>query len=487
MKRFKKIDLYFAAAYGYIFLPFLIFTLGWIKLFYAIPTVICVSIGLYRMFQSTPERERFEWNAKNKKRIIWIAVIILLWVAVSGIGGIAFQNEDHIWRNAMFETLVQEKWPVIKVVIKDGVRSTRGFSYYFGFWMVPALVGKLFGLQAGYYFQIIWAFVGVMLFYYGICLIRRKIEVWPLAVFVFYSGADILGYYLMGWNILKVPTTEHLEWWTLFQFSGITTQLFWVFNQAIPAWLITVLLYLQKNNRYIFFILSAALLNCTLPAVGLIPICIWWVFSRDYEAKRFCAQWWKSWLKDTVTVENVLCGGLIGILSALFLKRPTFADVGMFVDLTNGGWLVWLVFLAVEIGGICVAVYRYQKRNPLFYVMVVWLCLCPLPRVYGGENFCMRASIPALLILYIYVVEALVQSYHKKNRIHLAITLVVLAVGAVTPLHELTRTVSETAAIYNSEDENIRVESVGTAAVLSNSYESVNVWESVFYAGFAKY
>ena len=488
MERFKPKDWYCTAAYIYIFLPFVIFVLGWVRLVYALPLALCTGYGVYRMLRSLPKRERFSWDGRDKERFAWIAVIILVWIAMSGIGGYVFQNQDHMWRNAMFETLVREKWPVVKVLLKDGVRETRGFSYYLGFWMAPALAGKLFGLEAGYFCQAVWAYIGVMLFYYGICILRKKIEVWPLLVFIIFSGADILGYYLMGWDIAAVPATEHLEWWTSFQFTSMTAQLFWVFNQAIPAWLITAVLLLQKDNRHVFFILSAALISCTLPAVGMLPLCIYRILDKGYGAERSGRQWFRRLVREVVTVENVLCGGLVVIVSALFLKRPMSgsSEGRIFTDLSNGGWFVILVFLAVEIGGICAAVYREQKKNPFFYLMIAWLCLCPLLEVYGEGNFCMRASIPALIVLYLYMTGALEHAYRRKDWKHLAAVLLVLAVGAVTPLHEVVRTVSETAAVYQSADEKTRRDSVGIAAVLDNPYESVNVVESVFYMGFAR-
>lgn len=96
-----------------------------------------------------------------------------------------------------------------------------------------------------------------------------------------FSGMDILGYYVTGIDMSTVAQSDHLEWWTKFQFSSITTQLFWVFNQCIPAWLVTILLFLQKSNKYMAVLLAAAMLNCTLPFVGLIPFAAYWVFSEN--------------------------------------------------------------------------------------------------------------------------------------------------------------------------------------------------------------
>lgn len=486
MRRPKGTDLYFAAAYGYLLLPVVIFALGWARPYYGVPVTVCVLFSLYRMVRTAPERWRCAWDKGSVKRLLLAAGLVLFWVAMSGVGGFAFQNEDHIWRNSMFEMLVREDWPVVREVTVDGVQSTRGFSYYMGFWMVPALAGKVFGVRTGYYFQVLWAFGGIMLFYYGVCIVRGKISLWPLIVFILFSGADIMGCYLSGTDLSSVSSAEHLEWWTMFQFSSMTTQLFWVFNQAIPAWLITILLYLQKSNRAMVVILSTGLLHCTMPSAGLIPVCAYWCFSRSYEGKRFSAKWWKEWLRDTFTVENILGGGTVGILSCLFLARPLAGSGELFLNLRNGGWLVYAVFLLVEIGGFCAIVYRYRKRDPLFYIAVVCLCLCPVLQIYEKKNFCMRASIPALVLLFLFVIDALERSCGKKSWIHLAAAAAVLAVGLVTPAHEMVRTISQNSQIYIAQEDKVRLKGYGTERVLQNSNESIDAEKNVFYRYIAR-
>lgn len=39
----------------------------------------------------------------------------------------------------------------------------RGLIYYIGYWLPAAVVGKVFGLTAGYYFQYVWAIIGIFI------------------------------------------------------------------------------------------------------------------------------------------------------------------------------------------------------------------------------------------------------------------------------------------------------------------------------------
>ena len=58
-----------------------------------------------------------------------------------------------------------------------------------------------------------------------------------LLFLIFFSGMDILGaLYSSRLPDLLAYDAMHLEWWTNdFQFSSLTTCLFWVFNQTVGA------------------------------------------------------------------------------------------------------------------------------------------------------------------------------------------------------------------------------------------------------------
>mgnify|MGYP000190543062 CR=1 FL=1 len=63
----------------------------------------------------------------------------------------------------------------------------------------------------------------------------------------------------------------HLEWWTNdFQFSSLTTCLFWVFNQTVGAWLATVCFLQEKDCRNYLLLGTACLMCGPFPFVGLV-------------------------------------------------------------------------------------------------------------------------------------------------------------------------------------------------------------------------
>lgn len=468
----------------YLLVPFMLFSLFWLEWYWAI-LVCAVSLFLcYNLFFNKGNAQKRDCiiHQYNLKKALCILGIIAIWILLSGIGKLAYQNDDHVWRNTMFETLCNYRWPVTGWGEVDGIVSERGFSYYIGFWIPAAFVGKLFGVNAGYMFQVIWAILGVCIFYYKVCEKLNKVVIWPLIVFIMFSGMDCLGAYLAGLDVTELTHTLHLEWWCgSLQFSSFTTQLFWVFNQAIPAWLATILIMTEKNNKKIFLIFSATILNGAIPAIGLIPFLILRIlYPKYHKNERFTKSWWKYLCKDICTLENIIGGGVIGVISSLYLARDMGSMTSLFRDLSNGGWMIWILFIGMEIGGTVICCYFAQKKNPWFWTAIIWLIICPLLQLYGESNFCMRASIPGLVVIYFCIILSLQKFYAKDQKKYLIPLLIVLVIGSATPIHEVNRTIAETKKRYWAE-QSIEATALTVTDVLSNQYESVDVSESFFF------
>ena len=292
-------------AYLYLLCPIIIFVIGFLKWYWAIifTAFICIA-GYFSLKESSVKGLIIE--KKNDQIILWVLLLIIIWVVLSGIGGCSYQNSDHECRTAIFRALVEKDWPVKTI---DG---TRGLIYYLAFWLPSAVVGKVLGFEAGYKFQVIWAILGIFIVYYLICLYRKKIDILPIIFLIFFSGLDYLGLWILGGTGTNLKEAAHIEWWAMdFQYSSTTTQLFWVFNQAIPAWVATMLILNQRTCKNIFFILSTIMLSSTFPFVGLIPISIYCVLNLCIKDKtRF---------RDIFSVQNIIGVVVIGVITLLYL------------------------------------------------------------------------------------------------------------------------------------------------------------------------
>ena len=449
------------AVYIYLALPFVIFALGWMRLYISIPAVLIVGYGLYSIMRDTPAypvplRGRRTW-------IHWgvVLLIILLVTVFSGIGRLAYQNDDHIWRNAILEALCDYDWPIYETQEGGTVVS---LVYYIGYWLPAALFGKLFGLTAGHVALFLWTVLGLLLFYGIVSAYLRRYSVWVLLLFFAFSGLDIVIHLTNGY-FEALSGFKHLEWARFtFQYSSFVTQLYWVFNQALPAWLFTVAILLQKNNRHMVFLLGLMPLCSALPFIGLLPIAACMALTRRYAAAvgsplsgkaRF-----RAWLRDTFTLPNVLCGGTSGILSVLYLFSSSRVS-GMSADGAAGFHLVWseeyyggdynhffwayISFVFFEFLIYWLLILAYQKKNRLFYVIGGTLLIVPLFAVGLGYDFCMRASIPGLLVLFLLVADTLPRMIADWKLPLLIPLLVCLLIGLRTPFNEVARSIAETA------------------------------------------
>lgn len=478
----KKNNVLNGIIYLYVILPVMIFLLGWTKWFIGIPGAVILCICWYRMATDFAVVELPAWNKIQTEKLIFVIGIILLWVYLSGIGKFVFQNTDHDCRNPIFDILVNYSWPVTKTMPEALGGDIKGLIYYIGFWLPAAVIGKIFGLTAGYCFQAVWAALGIVICYLVISSILKDVKIWPLLVLIFFSGLDIVGYRLLNGSAAALDSIAHLEWWSDFQFSSFTTQLFWVFNQALPAWVVTLVLYVQKKNRYIVLLMGCVLISSTLPFVGMIPLAVYFTFFRKYDVKNKSERW-KLWFKDTFSFENVLGGGIAGIVSFLYLKGNEASQniVSSAQNIDKKGYLfMYVIFMILEVGIYYIAVYDFKKKDPLYYVTLVWLGICPLLRVGFGGDFCMRASIPALLILCLLVMQSLQESLRSKKYGAFCGMIVLLLIGSVTPIYEINRTIYMTAKAYR-EQQPVFCQSQTEEQIFDSYNFSGKIEESFFY------
>ncbi|MDE7312854.1 MAG: hypothetical protein K2N87_14730 [Eubacterium sp.] len=526
--------------YVYLAFPVLLFFLGWCRWYIGIPAAL---ITVYAVLLCQKEHRMgyiAEDSGTNQPengircraatgtwwkvagtwwKIAGIVGLVLLWAGLSGIGGYVWQNSDHPIRNQIFMQLIEAHWPVVQEL--ESAAGTRGLVYYLGYWLPAAVAGKLFGTAAGWAVQYVWAVVGILLMYALLCMHRKKISVWPLLVIIFFSGTDAVG------MLLREPEKFHLigtlsldEWFGYYQFSSMTTQLFWVFNQAVPAWVLCALVFLEEKPRNLLFASSLIILTSTFPFAGMLPFVLYFMVTRApwSTAKEAAGQMlqigkecWKNW----GSLQNVLGGGTVAVICGIYLAgndsvRGSLQRFGTGGESLSGAGTVWmyvipvcvalagilaacagvwiltalilrgwgrrlkkmalmlggiavclriltietelsplrygiylLVFYVLEAGLLLAVLYPSVEDKRLFALNGIWLFVIPLILVGKANDFCMRASIPGLFLLLLWSIQMLERS---KKRWPACLLLVLLLIGALTPMHEMARTIVNTQA-----------------------------------------
>ncbi|MBI5953582.1 MAG: hypothetical protein HY865_18150 [Chloroflexi bacterium] len=444
----------------YLTFPFILFCLGWLRLSIAIPVVLIILWAIWKLFAQSTNPQSTNLPYPNFQSTLYLLLITGTWLFLSGIGGYTFQNWDHHWRNAVFHDLITYDFPVIYSAPEKG--PVQMLVYYVGYWLPAAWVGKLIGWQAANFALFLWTWLGVLLVVFHLA---RKSEAtsplhrlkWALLLILF-SGLDSLGTLLFAGEYPTLfPPIQHLEIWSgNLQYSSFTTQLFWVFNQAVPAWLCVVMCVtlseakgLEHNvedssltaKRFVqndtigqlIFIWSLCLFFAPLAALGLLPYLAIELFKHtDF----------KSPFKN-LRLDVLLASGIIVLVSFLYFASNTAAQER---GLQSIALKDFLVFFLLEGGILWLVLAPLKWRDPRWAVTGLLLAIIPFIQLGSGRDFIMRASIAPLFYLMMMTGEAIFQK--STPRLLLITLYLFLALGSFTPFYEINRSIYRTYEYY---------------------------------------
>lgn len=425
----------YTLGYFYLFTSVAIFLIGNVKLWISIPLTIAIFIGVLKGIKNAPimEVQLFHGNKK-----FWIILlIIILWVAFSGIGGFIWQNRyDHMFRNALFMDLVNFDWPVIQ----DG----NALCYYLGYWLPAALFGKLFGLEAGYMFQLLWAIIGVTIAFGLICQFLKKVKISNIFIFIFFSGIDIVLYLIfsgkpLGQAWMSAFQGAHIELVAeFFNSSSNTTLLFWVYNQIIPFWVGMMLLLQQKNSKSVGLIFALMLLFCPFPLVALVPVALYMIFKKHdgiTEKNMFKNLLLK--IKYACSFENIV-SVLLVIIIALYMKSNISAGKVGLLELNSNVIIKFICHIFFEYIVYLIFIYKRHRKDPILNILLVVSLFLPFITMGHSTDFAQRTCIPLGFYIMLLVMQDL-QDKTVSDKIKIGLVLV-LCLGAITPITEMIRT-----------------------------------------------
>ena len=435
----------------YLAIPVLLFLSFWIKPVFSIPLIALILYSLIKTNQNTNPFQLEKTNSKGK--IILILAILFVWVLLSGIGGFVWQNRwDHMFRNALFQDLVLRDWPVIDT--SYGPSSM--LCYNLGFWLPSALIGKALGMQAGYVFQFLWAYLGVALAFALICERLGKVSVTALVIFILFSGLDIVLFFLgkirsheMNTALAELLRGSHLEL-KLYQFSSAsnTTLLFWVYNQIIPFWVAFLLLLRETNNRSRLFIFMLMLLYSPFPAVGTLPLLVYQFLQKSNMEGIAKPDRFRTFLRNTITIPN-LTGFVVCLLISLFyMSNIATGSVGM-ISLNTGSILEFALYLSTEFLVFLFFIVLYRKSDPAYWILLGTMIVFSFITLGNNCDFGWRTCIPAAFYTMLLIAKILSEHAPKRKLLRFAL-IAVLVIGSVTPAMEVLRTVENTAALLVS-------------------------------------
>ena len=466
-----------SAALLTLLLPAAIFLVTWLRPLFGLPAAagLIAAFALYVRSTKAPARDVFghEDDAFDCPVSVLALVLLcaLLWTFFSGIGGLFYQTEDHYGRNAIFSDMLNHTWPVYF----EG--TPYALTYYIAYWLLPALLAKgaaaVLGLgalwgaaNAALFLQTLWYLVLSLLLF--LSLLRAKSLVkstLALLLFVLFSGMDGLAipFFADWWN-------NQLEWWAQgYQFSSNTTCLFWVYNQALPAWLALLLLLDHPGDVGSFALIGlAAFPFSPMPFIALMVYFVGLAIVKGgaLMRKHGAPAGIRQLLLSCMTARNLLaCICIAPAFIPYFMANAASGGAPFRFDIYVGSYgaaqavIRLLLFLLIEFGAYALIIRRRFQQNPVFLLTALSLLLAPMFRIGYGQDFSMRASIPGLMAMCLFCGRYLLAEKNV-SRLGAAALALLLAVGCITPAMEFLR------GVY-------KVRQAGTIFLTANPFETV--------------
>ncbi len=433
-------------ALGYLLLPVLIFLLTWLRAPYNAVcftlTLLCYA-GIVRKSIASKRGEKVQISSHIW---VWIGFCIILTV-LSGAGGVVWQKPDWAKHNVILNDLIDYPWPVYYG--QSSMVPDTTLVYYLAYYLPAALVGKLIGWQGGQWALGVWTGIGLLLL---ACLVGTRGRWTPqqFTLFFLMSGADIAG--ILATQIFSpysLPFPQLEQYANGLQFSSIMTQLMWVPQHAIAGWLAVSMLY--RSDRTVRVDHTTSLTTAVLwywspfVAIGYILIIAPYILRNLH----------RMWSMHTVW------SVVLTIIVVWFYQSAVTSGRGQWdFYLTSGPDILGNVglltaSLIIDIMIPCIlaalmwhALHREERRMLLWSVFV--LVTVSMIRYGKGPDFVMRASIPALTILFMTLVTHW-RTLFSQGRHTAILASAVLILGICTPLTEIATTFITHAPTVNKE------------------------------------
>jgi hypothetical protein len=386
----------------YILLPYVLFCLTWLKPAYGI---VFGGIGLWILYSSwkktTNENFISELIFLNKKSLFFAFFTLCVFMYFSGIGSYTFQNYDHLYRNAIFRDLVQKPWPVLYNIEGFGTHIFEGkttvMTYYMGFFLPAAFVGKYLGFEIGKAALLLWSILGIFLVFLQICRYLHRFNLKTLGLFLGWGTLFFIGAFYK-YPLKDILLEKSWLWAGMILYSDSNIGLFYyTFNQGIMAWLILMLIIQDMFPRQIVFWYCLCFFLSPFAFVGMAPFVLFMVF-KDFSWAKF---------KTYFSPENIIGAGSVLGLTYLYLSSN---EAGQFFQMLHHRPKIIILFLLLSWGIVAILLWPKYKKNGLYWLIIAVLLPLPFFQQGYGIDFPGRLSIPALSILMLLVGKTIIET-----------------------------------------------------------------------------
>jgi len=400
-----------AIVLAWLVIPVIIFCAGYLRIIPAIIfSLIFLGVTVFAV-RGVPD-ERFEIPVKY---IIGFAVLAVFISILSGVGEYIFSLQDHSYRRAILNDLVNYRWPVIydmstqqnpEVAGITGSSGKAAFCYYFVYWMPAAAIGKLFGgsIQAANATLLIWTSIGVFLTLVAMSRYSGRATFFSAFFYLFFGGLDIIPYIIH--EVTSYSDWLWLEGWVphmsyICNFVNLGN----VFHQAVPCYLICAMLLNSRSPKALG--LGCGILFCYSPwaVIGILPVTCAKIFDKENIALGL-----KTLVKDIFSPVNIISVAAIlsvfvpfymstsGLSQEKGLTASFYGDIPKFI-------LAYAALVLLEVVPAAAILFAKRRRDIVFIVSLITLALIPMIKISYQNDFAMRGSMPCLFILAVMLTD----------------------------------------------------------------------------------
>ena len=403
----------------YLGVPALIFFIGYLRYTVGIPLalilLICGVLAVARCGEGV-------FDADIPLRyIIAFACFSVVFSWFSGVGEFIYSLNDHPFRVATLNDLVDYDWPVIydystqqnpEVIEFLGKSSGKtAFIYYFSYFLPAALAGKLFGITAARVTLLIWNAFGIFLCLLGGSKIAGKASAAVPFMFVFYGGLDIIPAAVHAFY--RYPGWTSLEGWVqdMYYYCNMSN-LANGFNQTVPLFLVTALILTAGDVKSIG--LPGALLFAYSPfgIFGIFPVILTMVIK-----KKMCTGGGRRLLTDIMNpVNTVPAVILLVVYGTFYTMKNAMSERGftwIFYDNKARYVLCYLLFILLEVLIPAGVLFKRYRKDAFYICAVISLCVIPFYLMSPANDFCTKSALPSQFILSMYFAGYLTELYDE--------------------------------------------------------------------------
>jgi hypothetical protein len=420
----SDIDLWMTRlSYVYIVLPFLLFAFFWLNFFGALVFGGTVLAGLVFALKRI---DPWQFVRLNRGTVFWVVALVLILVFFSGIGSYTYQNEDFPYRNALFSDLIKYPWPVMYQVEGFEGHFLNGketiMTYYLGYYLPAAGIGKVFGPGAGQFALYLWTVLGVLIVLYQVGKYVQKFTFPVVAMFFAWGTLFFVGA-LLKYPLEKFGTEGNYLWagMRLYANSNLGS-IYWIFNQSLTAWPIMLLILNKAPLKNAIFLYSFCLFLSPFCFVGFLPFFLYYLLQH-YRLERDLL----DFVKSAFSFQNVLAALAVVSLTYFYLQSNKAGQKFHYIPWSS--IKVFVAFMFLSWGLIALLLFPKFRKEPLYWIAVLVLIPLPFFQQGNGMDFPGRVSMPAFLVLLLLAIRLVLEERRALTKRAMVLYFVVSGVA----------------------------------------------------------